>query len=674
MLHHTLIVGQSGSGKSFFVARLIEEILTRTGARVVALDPNGDLRNLDGIEMSGIATKRKAMDSAAKKVGLQPLDNLADFTERWAAERIVFLNSAERRPTPQNRRRAERSRLVLDWATMDDDQDALLGLDSHQRPTQLLGVKACRSLVEYAQTGKGSYFPDSLRGLAMAADMFAGQNVNMQRYEYAKHLTSNDWSSVRARFLDLISQHQVWTNDPRYAADRIASNSLTDFVDAAFDAPGTIPDWNALIIGLDTARQPDALLAASVTLGRLWKDAKDQARRATNDDQRVPTFVVIDEAHNFVPAHTDDSLRRRVSEKILQIASEGRKYGLYLILATQRPTKLHPELVPECENSCVLRVQSDRELKFAAETLGIPNNRVEGAARFVQGQGLLSGRWVDGGVVDVLAAPARSHVGGGGLGSAWTEGPRVVEMGDLGGDAFDPERVEPVRKMVLDLLHSSPTALVLTALADALRMDPSLACGPANGWMGFGTLKNLIEALSIDNLELETRKPGFAYIAGMHPVPEPDGEDELTPVPVGLAKIRLNVDVPLLRPSRYRSIFEALADELAVNPYRMSDTGKAVRDSLHESGIDVGRGSINFILKGISLAGHDFSSDQPQDPETLATAFATSLLEVSGKGSGLSPMEEREVRDWITKRVDVTPLVADDQQPDVDKDDGALEA
>src|SRR5690242_349192 len=47
---HTLIVGQSRSGKSMAARRLIEEILTWTDARVVILDPNADFRFLKDVD------------------------------------------------------------------------------------------------------------------------------------------------------------------------------------------------------------------------------------------------------------------------------------------------------------------------------------------------------------------------------------------------------------------------------------------------------------------------------------------------------------------------------------------------------------------------------------------------------------------------------------------------
>src|SRR5258708_20297940 len=52
LLHHALIVGQSGSGKSFFVARLVEEIILHTAARVVIVDPNGDFRTISTVSSS----------------------------------------------------------------------------------------------------------------------------------------------------------------------------------------------------------------------------------------------------------------------------------------------------------------------------------------------------------------------------------------------------------------------------------------------------------------------------------------------------------------------------------------------------------------------------------------------------------------------------------------------
>ena len=56
-------------------------------------------------------------------------------------------------------------------------------------------------------------------------------------------------------------------------------------------------------------------------------------------------LLVIDEAHNLCSPDLESLLGRTVRNRIIQIAAEGRKYGLWLLLSTQRPSKVHPGIV-----------------------------------------------------------------------------------------------------------------------------------------------------------------------------------------------------------------------------------------------------------------------------------------------------------------------------------------
>jgi hypothetical protein len=47
---HTVIIAQSGSGKSYFLGRLIEEIMIKSKSRCLILDPNGDFRKISEID------------------------------------------------------------------------------------------------------------------------------------------------------------------------------------------------------------------------------------------------------------------------------------------------------------------------------------------------------------------------------------------------------------------------------------------------------------------------------------------------------------------------------------------------------------------------------------------------------------------------------------------------
>ncbi len=70
-------------------------------------------------------------------------------------------------------------------------------------------------------------------------------------------------------------------------------------------------------------------LVAAVVLGDLWR------RRA----ERRPVLIVIDEAHNVCPAEPPDLLIALATDHAIRIAAEGRKFGLYLLVSTQRPAE-----------------------------------------------------------------------------------------------------------------------------------------------------------------------------------------------------------------------------------------------------------------------------------------------------------------------------------------------
>ena len=257
----------------------------------------------------------------------------------------------------------------------------------------------------------GLGFGYDLRGLQNMAEQYALRNEGLREYEIAKILSPDDWYSVRAKVFDVLSTYTIWWSRTNYAPSR--PTGLSEFIDGAFETDRTKDTyWDALVLSSNSATQADTLLSVEVALSRLWARAKAAWREkldAAGNDDRVPTFIVIDEAHNFAPEHATNPLRERVTSRLIQIASEGRKYELYLILATQRPTKLHKELVPECENSCLLRVQSDRELEFACDVMGYqkPINIVKG---FTRGQGYFNGRWTDSPIqVDTKIAPARPN-------------------------------------------------------------------------------------------------------------------------------------------------------------------------------------------------------------------------------------------------------------------------
>ncbi|MCK8824493.1 ATP-binding protein [Fuchsiella alkaliacetigena] len=93
---------------------------------------------------------------------------------------------------------------------------------------------------------------------------------------------------------------------------------------------------------------------ATYLLGNLYRqrrDYKDADYSGETADYFPPFLVATDEAHNFAPKGYDSPTKRVLKE----ISQEGRKYGVFLILATQRPTLLADTVTAQLNSKFVFR-------------------------------------------------------------------------------------------------------------------------------------------------------------------------------------------------------------------------------------------------------------------------------------------------------------------------------
>jgi DNA helicase HerA-like ATPase len=104
-------------------------------------------------------------------------------------------------------------------------------------------------------------------------------------------------------------------------------------------------------------------------------------------------LVVVDEAHNVCPAAPGDALTAAATRTAVAIAAEGRKFGLYLLVSTQRPQKVDANVLSQCDNLILMRLNSDADGAFAREAFSfVPAGLVALAPAFGQGEALVAGK------------------------------------------------------------------------------------------------------------------------------------------------------------------------------------------------------------------------------------------------------------------------------------------
>ena len=91
---------------------------------------------------------------------------------------------------------------------------------------------------------------------------------------------------------------------------------------------------------------------------------------AVNEGLPRPVFFVLEEAHNFVPG--GQGMQSLAAQIIKRIASEGRKFGLFMVLITQRPYKVHSDTLSQCNSQIIMRLtnpQDQQAIKLSSESI-----------------------------------------------------------------------------------------------------------------------------------------------------------------------------------------------------------------------------------------------------------------------------------------------------------------
>jgi DNA helicase HerA-like ATPase len=303
---HTFLCGQSGSGKTYALGVILEQLLLHTRLPMLVMDPNGDY----------------------VKLGVPRADAPAEEAGRLR-EMAIDVHGA-----------AGEDRLQLTFVDLPRHvQAAILGLDP------------VRDRAEY------SAWMD-----------FSSEEIQQDVGKVIAELLAGDpeHRAFGQRLVNLgISEWPIWAGGRSVPPQRETRARIFDL--SGFD------------------NRTEALVVALAEVERLWAGRAD----------RNPVLLVIDEAHNLCPAEPATPVEKALVERLIQIAAEGRKYGLWLLLSTQRPSKVHPQVLSQCDNLVLMRMNSPADLAELAEVFGfVPVGMLKASPYFAQGELLVGGGFV----------------------------------------------------------------------------------------------------------------------------------------------------------------------------------------------------------------------------------------------------------------------------------------
>lgn len=131
---------------------------------------------------------------------------------------------------------------------------------------------------------------------------------------------------------------------------------------------------NSNVTVIDLSGVPFEVLSITVSLisrilfehGYHYKVLRSAAGEAINSD--APLLLVYEEAHKYVP--NSDLAKYRASKlSIERIAKEGRKYGVTLLLSSQRPSEISETIFSQCSNFLAMRLTNPSDQSYVARLL-----------------------------------------------------------------------------------------------------------------------------------------------------------------------------------------------------------------------------------------------------------------------------------------------------------------
>ena len=148
----------------------------------------------------------------------------------------------------------------------------------------------------------------------------------------------------------------------------------------------TIADWlNAFLGGevkktkisvIDLSLVPSNIVhIVTAAIARIIMESLQRYRKC-NNGETLPTTLVVEEAHTFIKRYTDeydDQSAGTICCKVFEkIAREGRKFGLGMVLSSQRPSELSPTVLSQCNTFLLHRISNDRDQELVLKLL--PDN------------------------------------------------------------------------------------------------------------------------------------------------------------------------------------------------------------------------------------------------------------------------------------------------------------
>lgn len=214
------------------------------------------------------------------------------------------------------------------------------------------------------------------------------------------------WEKLKEEVDFIVNSEDKKLKEYRTSAYRVqdildeAQRRFGDILDPDMGDPiSFIKEGRANILNISELSEKQANVAVAFYLQQLLKDRKDAsiARHGKTKRERVfrfnsPIFVIIEEAHVFIPKEHDTSAKYWAAK----IAREGRKFGMGLGIVSQRPRSVDLNVLSQMGSFAIMKIiQEDDQRQIASATESTSRELINQLTSLNVGDAILVGQWVN---------------------------------------------------------------------------------------------------------------------------------------------------------------------------------------------------------------------------------------------------------------------------------------
>lgn len=365
---HLAVIAQTGAGKSYSVGVILEKLLD-LGGTIVIFDPNSDYVRMRRDENNRVTPFADRVDiyrmptGQAGRITDAEIGGSRKFTMKFAALEVDEICAMTGIPeTSTNIRKAlqtayenlrgrdyaphefvrELERISEGGDQMFGSNDAMPRGPERNREAPLPGMEDFHRAaynkanldVDWEDLPGGPVTPeDDDKPLMAPAPVASSNGNNGAGNGKAPSQDAISGAQKALKYVERLARVDIWGHEDVPLQDILRPMHLS-----VIDLAG-VDSW--------------------ITEFVVDKVLRDTWGEATTSGLARPVFFVLEEAHNFVPG--GQGARSQAAGIIKRIASEGRKFGLFLVLVTQRPYKIHGDTLSQCNSQIIMRLTNPQD-------------------------------------------------------------------------------------------------------------------------------------------------------------------------------------------------------------------------------------------------------------------------------------------------------------------------